>query len=599
MEKKKSFAYVIDAVAGLIALLGVIVAVKMNIVGRSLWYDEAALAFSFSKRDLFSLTKEPLEVFQSAPAGWLYLLKLFTLLFGNTDFMLRVPSILFYIGILFLTYLLSRESFHSEYPLLPTAFTASLPLLLQYANVFKPYICDGFVALLSVWLYYLYENKKIRAGTLGIFWAILIWISNPVCFVEGGFLLIEGVEILWKKDWKKIKELVVICMFLLVSFAGDYFYWLRPAATSESMQGFWADYRFPFLIRSWEDLWQIRRMGGILFSQFYRLKWPIAILLALCLVYSLYKRNKMLLGIYASFLVAVFASSIRMFPVNKRLWLFFYPMAVLAVFAGTEQIVKDIGKAAKENIKRVAGTGIALIALCGCILNAGIRYYAKEENVYWPGYEYKAEYQYLCEQIKDEDVYVFSGAYPGFLYYNKYNDTRLEGHPNSVYIGYLPLGRYNDCENDMSYILGSERCYIFMSDTWDNIESTEVLFSQTHAAGFMEMVYYGHETPLWYFCKDASDAKTKVSVRIVREQNSGGEQRVTVELKNTGEAYLNPKFETLQLIEEETGRSYELPKMIEPGKTTEIEIEAGDVKTLRLHLQNEYRNMSETMELAL
>lgn len=598
--KQNRFAMMINALAFIIVIAGVVTAIKMNFVGRSLWYDEAALAYSFSLRDFWSLTREPLEVYQSAPAAWLYLVKIFTLIFGNTDFVLRLPSILFYIGILVLTFLISKDVFSSKYPMLPTAFVASLPLLLQYANIFKPYICDGFVALLCIWIYFLYERGKVNTVILGVVWAVLIWFSNPVCFVEGGFLMIAGAEILWKKNWKKIKEVVLIVIFLGVSFIGDYLYWLRPAATSGSLQGFWAEYRFPVLIKSWDDVWQIKRMGGILFSQFYRLKWVIFAILFFCLFYALYKKNKMLLGIYASFAVAVFASSISMFPVNKRLWLFFYPLAVLVVFSGTEEFLRCVMQDHSAKGIRAGQWLLPLVALACCVFNAGIRYYWNDENVYWPGYEYKAEYEYLCELIEDENVYVFSGAYPGFLYYNQYDDTHLLNRENPVYVGYLPLGKNNDCEKDMNYILGSDKCYIFMSDTWDHVESTEVLFSQTHQQGFMEMVYYGYETPLWYYCKDAKDSLSNVSYTIIDEKTDmKGTMVYAVEVKNTGRCYLNPKFETLQLVEEEGNSFYELPDMIAPGDSVVLEMTVTNGETKRYHLKNEYRMICEDVVLEL
>ena len=82
---------IIESICFLICVCAGIISIRMNFVGRSLWFDEAALAWSFSQRDLLHLTSEGLELVQAAPVGWLYLLKMITLIFGNTDFVLRVP----------------------------------------------------------------------------------------------------------------------------------------------------------------------------------------------------------------------------------------------------------------------------------------------------------------------------------------------------------------------------------------------------------------------------------------------------------------------------------------------------------------------------
>ena len=92
-----------------ITLAGVGVSIYMNLVNRSLWLDEAMLAYSFSKRSLFELTSAPLEWMQSAPVGWLYLLKIVTLIFGNTEIVLRSVSIFGLFLTLFLTYFISRK----------------------------------------------------------------------------------------------------------------------------------------------------------------------------------------------------------------------------------------------------------------------------------------------------------------------------------------------------------------------------------------------------------------------------------------------------------------------------------------------------------
>ena len=132
LEKK-----LIEGICLFISIAGIIVSIRMNLVGRSLWFDEAALAWSFSQRDFFNLTSAGLELVQAAPVGWLYLLKMMTILFGNTDFVLRVPSILFYVGTLVLIYYIMKKIMKVYYPMVAVAFAATLPILLQYSNVLK------------------------------------------------------------------------------------------------------------------------------------------------------------------------------------------------------------------------------------------------------------------------------------------------------------------------------------------------------------------------------------------------------------------------------------------------------------------------------
>lgn len=64
----------------IIVILGVGTSIYMNFVGRGLWLDEAMLAYSFTQRNLINLTTNILELNQSAPIGYLYIVKVITLL---------------------------------------------------------------------------------------------------------------------------------------------------------------------------------------------------------------------------------------------------------------------------------------------------------------------------------------------------------------------------------------------------------------------------------------------------------------------------------------------------------------------------------------
>ena len=85
---------------------GVMVSFFMNCVNRSLWLDEAWLASPFSTRSFWKLGDGSFENGQIAPLGWLYMEKALTLLFGNTEFVLRMGSVIGLVFSLFLIYYL-------------------------------------------------------------------------------------------------------------------------------------------------------------------------------------------------------------------------------------------------------------------------------------------------------------------------------------------------------------------------------------------------------------------------------------------------------------------------------------------------------------
>ena len=588
----------IEAAGLLVIGLGLVTSVRMNLVGRSLWWDEAALAYSFSQRDLLHLTSEGLELIQSAPVGWLYTVKLLTLVFGNSDFILRVPSMLAYAGVLCMMFLLLRRVFEVRYPVACTAFAASFPLLLQYSNMFKPYITDAFFCLLVIWFYRKYEEEQWKPLKFGLSLAILIWFSNPVCFMAAGLMLADVLYALLekKKIREKIKAWAAVCIPVGVSFLSYYVYWLRQTATDDRMRNYWRDWNFPLFPTSGEDFAQIKKLVETLFSQFYRLEYAVIILLAVFLCCMFHKRGKILTGLYFSMGVTVLASGLGMFPVNKRLWLFIYPLVMLILAAGTELVFFRKEETGFPGVSRVVG----LIVLGCALLNGGIRYYWDAENVYWPGYEVKKEYEHLIQVIEPgESVYVFSSQMPIFSYYNQYDAEELADTGCRVMLGTDPLTEKYDCEEDFSYIIEAEKCYVVLGDTWDKKSYTQLLFPTLHEAGYFEMVYNEYETPLWYFCSDAEDSKAEAAFEVLSRETAEDTISYRVKIKNTGEAFLNPEFENLELAAEDGSQRIALPKNIAPGASVEVEISLPKDQSMSFRLENEYGSIGAEQQLHL
>ena len=506
---EKYFEPAVNIICAVITACGVITSVLMNFVGRSLWFDEAALAYSLSTRDLFELAKTGLDYVQAAPVGWLYLEKIFTLIFGNSAFVLRLPSILFYVGMLVIIYLFSSDILDMDLPLLPVAFTASLPVILQYSNMFKPYMADCFFTVLLLYVYYGKREDEVDSGSrallMGVFFGAVIWFSNPACFVIGGILAAAGLFSLFEREWKRFSCAVLTALPVAASFALYYFCWL--VKIDGGMYGFWAAWKFPIFPKNMDDITQFYLMGATLMQPFYRLKWIIAAIVAAGFIFCIYWKAEKMIAIYLSLFLAAFASSLGMFPVNKRMWLFIYPFITLIVFFIGHKAWDFCDVRDWDVLSKV----VVAIMVFACVLNGGIRYYIHSDNVWWPRYEVKGEYEYLCSILKPDDrVYVFSAAAPMFLYYNDYEtdlisprDKHLTPHYDvEVYVGDEPLGEAFDCREDLDFILEGGDCYIVMSDTWDDPAASKVLWDTTAQYGTMEQIYFEHDTPLYHFVKN-------------------------------------------------------------------------------------------------
>lgn len=506
IKQKPLYKIILDVILLVISLAGVVVSIKMNLVGRSLWYDEAALAYSFVTRSFTELTASGLDLVQSAPVGWLYALKIFCKILGYSDFVMRVPSILAYVGSLVLIYYISEKVINTYYSLAPVAFAASLPLMLQYSNMFKPYISDAFFALLIICFFYWYKEKGLNIYIMSIIWGAILWFSSTACFVEGGIIVASFIVSLMSKDGKKIKRdvisLVKIGIIILVFFGIYYIYWLRKV--DDGMHGFWAEWSFKFIPLSIQDLKDIKRMFSALFEPFYYYKACILILVLIGLVLSIIKKNIYVLSVYTIFFITAIASAIGMYPVNKRLWLFMYPIVIISCFYVLDYL---LDKGDINNGKSLRNILVGVSLACMCLCNAGIRYYLHDEYVYWTRYEVKGEMEYLEDVIKPEEgVYVLSCARPMFLFYNDYNTETLETTGNSVVVGessFVPdfNGNIADHSDEIDYIISHDKCYVVMSDTWDD-GSYDELYNKLRENGSFEMIYNKYETPLFLFTKN-------------------------------------------------------------------------------------------------
>lgn len=565
-----------------ICLKGIIVSILMNAENRSLWLDEAMLAWSFSRRSFWRLWDGTLEQVQSAPLGWLYIEKILTIVFGNTEFVLRSVSVGGVILTLAVLYYLLKKYHHAEFPFAACAFLVNMQFVLRYSNVFKPYMTDGFFVLFVILLFYWYEEKRISLKVLSLWWCGLIWFSNPVCFFMGGLLIAKGIFAVLEKDWKTIKEELVCGSSISCSFVIYYFFWLRETAVSNEMQSFWAGQNFPLFPKTMEDLGKMKDMLLEIFRHFgEKYEYLFLIMMVAMLIIAVIKKDKILIGCYFGLLITLFASSINMYPMEDRLWCFFYPLGTLICFIGLETLIPKGSNMKPEQII------VGFLMLSMVICNQGIKIYSDKNNVYWSGEELNPEIAYLEENIKeDEMVYVYKSSVSGFQYKNGYDNTSIGGYENNVIFGTTFFGENDDCGDEIHRIAGLDKFYIASSHVWD--DRVKGLFDVLQGKGYLELITYDYNTPLWFYCSDMRDSKLQIRYEILEQSKKDGLINITLRIYNNGDAYLNHKYETVYLINQEDGSKIELPKNLKPGDYADIELQYTEGNNPSYSLENEY-----------
>ncbi|HET9914043.1 MAG TPA: hypothetical protein VFQ13_19270, partial [Anaerolineales bacterium] len=77
-----------------LTLFGILLRVRQFLTGRSLWVDEAMLALNIVHRNFGGLLQQPMEYGQSSPIGYVFSVKIFNLLLGDSEYALRFFSLL-------------------------------------------------------------------------------------------------------------------------------------------------------------------------------------------------------------------------------------------------------------------------------------------------------------------------------------------------------------------------------------------------------------------------------------------------------------------------------------------------------------------------
>lgn len=198
----------------IILLIGL--ALRLLSLNQSLWLDEATTAL---------VSKMPLSdiFFKFMPADFhppLYyvLIKEWVSLFGTSEIALRIPSVIFGILTIYVSYLIAKE-IKQKWPIVPAMFLATSGLHIYYSQEARMYSMAAFFVALTVYLY-LRKKWMLLAITLPILFLTdyLSILVLPAIFIYDIFLSDKKLaDFIGKKRFTKM--LLSTVPFVLVVFA--------------------------------------------------------------------------------------------------------------------------------------------------------------------------------------------------------------------------------------------------------------------------------------------------------------------------------------------------------------------------------------------
>ena len=414
-------------------IIGIILHVVPFIYKRSLWIDEAMLISSICTRSFSELVATPLDWGQSAPIGWLFIVKLITTLWNTSETALRIFSLTSAFCCTYLIYALLKNKVSLKFALWATAIFSLTQGYIYYANEAKPYMADNMFCLLALFAWQKYREKSIAFYQLCLLFATLIWFSFSAVFFIAACMIIEiFIQI---RTNQKEQSFLVTCgwsFLILVSFLANYLFWLAPTSSNAGGLGYWALLRFPLIPTNFSDVYLMMQMYYEVW-QFYQV-WhfcPMTIALFFTIMTSLYiflcikranDRSKITIPYVIATILILIASALGFYPIAGRLLQVLPIVSLIIVALASDDICKNLkNESTTIHISILIQSILFLILVyvgmygCTCLF---------KKYVYIPGSQISASIEYLKQNLNQEDViYVYNHSIPIYTYEKNFNVT--------------------------------------------------------------------------------------------------------------------------------------------------------------------------------
>ncbi|MGM0442128.1 MAG: glycosyltransferase family 39 protein [Elusimicrobiota bacterium] len=402
--------YQINFGTGLI-LLGLILRIRQYLVNRSLWVDEAMLAFNILDRGVF----DSLQYDQAAPPGFQALVKIPVEFLGSSEYILRLIPLLSGILSLILIFKITRRYVNKNAGLIALGLLAVSKKAIKFSAELKQYSTDILVALLIIYVLSRVDFEKpdfLKVVAVILFGSVILWFSFPAVFILCSYALVKSYEILSGKEWQKLKSWGIVFLTWASSFIIFYFTFLKNLTANENLQSFWKSSFWPFPPRSISDVTWLYTHG---LKEIQDMAGTNSTILILVLLTAgsivIYKKNKNLLfTLILPFILTLFASSLRKYPFEGRVILFLMPLVLIIAAAAAEYIIE---KASGYHF--AAGVLIAGTIFYTPVRKAGQQFINPRKVE-----EIRPVIKYIKDNRRENDkIYVYCGAAAAFKYYSK------------------------------------------------------------------------------------------------------------------------------------------------------------------------------------
>jgi Dolichyl-phosphate-mannose-protein mannosyltransferase len=441
-----------------LVFLGVGLRLVPMIQNRNLWIDEAMLALNLVQRSPIDLLK-PLDWNQGAPAGFLLSVKAAILVFGESEWALRlVPFIGSILGLIGFAWLSSRM-LPPPAATLAVGLFATAPFLISYTAECKQYATDAALAvgMLAASLSLLNgEGGFRRWAVLACVGALAVWCSHPVVFVLGGIGTALFCDALVKRDRTRILACGTTIACWLMSFGLCYVLFLKQLEANQYLLDYWAGHFMhlpPISPSDWAWLADhffgfFATPGGMSATE-VNVSGIAAALLIIGIAAFCRERWPVAAAIVLPALLALLASGLDKYPFAGRLVLFLVPLMLLGVARGAWVVISTLRPRQP----------FAAAVLLGVLLFAPLL--ESYQQLRRP-----LRYEQLTLVLDDlrarlqpgDKVYMYYGGIPAFTFY-----TRNNPFPGEVMLGTEFRDHRTGYRDELRKLAGEPRVWVVFS----------------------------------------------------------------------------------------------------------------------------------------
>lgn len=414
----KKYSYFIFAF--LILLLGLVIRIKCLILNPSMWHDECALGWNIFHYDFFRLFGL-LNFLQVASPFFMITAKIFTKVFGESDFSLRLVTFFFSTCGMFLFFYLTTQIFRNKLSILVSTFLFAINNNnILYSFEFKQYSCDIFFSTLCILLFYNLYYKDLSLKKIIIYSALLslaIWFSFiSIVIIVPGFLILLIKFIKEKNNFLSINKLrILLIPFCISGLLALKLYLITNYLNYQyGMNTYWAD---GFIKKDLSNLFSLLvNNSSYFYSPLEHSKLPLLLILVggICL----YEKKKLLtIFLVSSILFLGFISWLGFYPFLGRVILFLLPILYILPFG----ILETCSMRSEFKSAAIVG-GIIFIFFKPISYTYECIFY----NLYpTKGYHGREMMDRISHKIKKDDlIFVNSNSYVEFVYYSSFHKIK-------------------------------------------------------------------------------------------------------------------------------------------------------------------------------